>query len=214
VRRRLSLSFELPAAPAEVFAGLTSYARLIDWVPGLRSARVLAREGDIAVLELVTDGTAADPCQSTPQAQHGRAEAPAGSPLVLEIVETMPERLSFTQVDRFRGDGVSGTCELRLAAPDADHDSDRSSRPTTALDLSLSFECTAIEWLGARRAARHRLEAAGESLATRLAGPAAESPGSDQETAPTRVLEIRRHGEQLVLFIDGQHWRLEPVDRS
>jgi hypothetical protein len=190
VRRSLSLALDLPGAPAEVFARLTGYARLGGWVPGLLSARVLVREGDIAVLELIGSD--------------------ASAPLVLEVVETRPERLTFSQVDRFRGDGVSGTCELRPTA--------HGDEPATALELGLHFDCTVLAWPGARAAMRRRLEAVATALAQVLAreveDTAAHGSHTAQGTAPRTILELRRDGDRLLLWLDGRRWRLEPEERT
>ena len=43
----------------EVFALLTDYPRLCEWLPGVESARVLAREGDVVVAEVAASGLGA-----------------------------------------------------------------------------------------------------------------------------------------------------------
>ncbi len=77
----------------EIFDRLTDYPRLGEWLPGLESARVLAREGDIVVAEL------AAPELGVPS-------------LVLELVHSPPTLAQFTRVDQYRGEGTSGTWEL------------------------------------------------------------------------------------------------------
>ena len=77
----------------EVFERLTDYPRLGDWLPGVESARILAREGDVVVAEVVAPGL--------------------GAPrLVLELVHSPPGLAHFTRVDQYRGEGTSGTWEL------------------------------------------------------------------------------------------------------
>jgi hypothetical protein len=77
----------------EVFHRLTDYPRLCDWLPGVESARILAREGDVVVAEVAATGL--------------------GAPrLVLELVHSPPGLAHFTRVDQYRGEGTSGTWEL------------------------------------------------------------------------------------------------------
>lgn len=76
-----------------VFGMLTDYANLPDWLPGVDSARVLAREGDVVVAEV------AAPALAVPS-------------LVLELVHSPPAVAHFTRVDQYRGEGTSGAWEL------------------------------------------------------------------------------------------------------
>jgi hypothetical protein len=83
----------LAADRDEIFDRLTDYPRLSDWLPGVESARVLAREGDIVVAEVKAPGL--------------------GAPsLVLELVHSPPGLAQFTRVDQYSGEGTSGTWEL------------------------------------------------------------------------------------------------------
>lgn len=77
----------------KVFALLTDYGSLANWLPGVGSARELAREGDVVVAELTA------PTLGAPN-------------LVLEIVHSPPAVAHFTRVDQYRGEGTSGTWEL------------------------------------------------------------------------------------------------------
>ncbi len=77
----------------EVFARLTDYPNLKKWLPGLNDARVLAREGDVVVVEVTAPGL--------------------GVPsLVLELVHAPPSKAHFTRVDRYRGEGTTGLWAL------------------------------------------------------------------------------------------------------
>ncbi len=90
-RREISL-----AVPGEhVLALLEDYALFGEWFPGVRTATVLVREGDIAVIEAEGD-TAMTPSPSN----------------VFEIVRTGPREFVFTQVGLFREQGVSGRCRV------------------------------------------------------------------------------------------------------
>lgn len=185
MQRRLRTTIELPAGPADVFGLLTTYIRLPEWAPQLGATRVLAREGDIAIIELG-------------KADHGRA-------LVLELIETPPERISFAQVDRFRGEGVNGTCDLRR------------STHGTSLELSLRFECSPLALLSPLSELRHAIETAGQGLATTLNVGRREAEGpADAEAAPSpapvEVLTVSREGGQLRLRLLGRSWTLIEAD--
>jgi hypothetical protein len=90
---RFDWAVRLEADRDEVFDRLTDYPRLSEWLPGVESARILAREGDIVVAEVAAPGL--------------------GAPsLVLELVHSPPGLAQFTRVDQYRGEGTSGTWEL------------------------------------------------------------------------------------------------------
>lgn len=91
--RSIEAAVRLRADRDEVFALLTDYPRLCEWLPGVESARVLAREGDVVVAEVAAPGL--------------------GAPtLVLELVHSPPGLAHFTRVDQYRGEGTTGTWEL------------------------------------------------------------------------------------------------------
>ncbi len=91
--RSIEAAVRLGADRDEVFALLTDYPRLCEWLPGVESARVLAREGDVVVAEVAAPGL--------------------GAPtLVLELVHSPPGLAHFTRVDQYRGEGTTGTWEL------------------------------------------------------------------------------------------------------
>lgn len=91
--RSVDAAVRLRADRDEVFALLTDYPRLAEWLPAVASGRVLASEGDVVVAEVT---------------------APAlGAPtLVLELVHSPPNLVHFTRVDQYRGEGTSGTWKL------------------------------------------------------------------------------------------------------
>jgi hypothetical protein len=77
----------------EIFARLTDYPKLKNWLPGVNDARVLVREGDVVVVEVAAPGL--------------------GAPsLVLELVHAPPAKAHFTRVDRYRGEGTTGLWAL------------------------------------------------------------------------------------------------------
>ena len=91
--RSIEATVRLGADRDEVFALLTDYPRLCEWLPGVESARVLAREGDVVVAEVAAPGL--------------------GAPtLGLELVHSPPGLAHFTRVDQYRSEGTSGTWEL------------------------------------------------------------------------------------------------------
>jgi hypothetical protein len=91
--RSIEASVRLKGDRDEAFDRLTDYPRLRDWLSGVETARVLAREGDVVVAEVKAPGL--------------------GAPgLVLELVHSPPGLAHFTRVDQYRGEGTSGTWEL------------------------------------------------------------------------------------------------------
>ena len=91
--RSIEAVVRLEADRNEVFALLTDYPRLSDWLSGVESARVLVSEGDVVVAEVAAPGL--------------------GAPsLVLELVHSPPGLAHFTRVDQYRGEGTTGTWEL------------------------------------------------------------------------------------------------------
>ena len=95
---RVAAEQAVGATPARVFEVLADYERYPAWCPGVAAARLLAREGDVAIVEV----------QPAPG---------GGSPLVLETVATRNASLMFTQVDRERRRGLSGQIDLVPASP-------------------------------------------------------------------------------------------------
>lgn len=94
---RVVANFEMNT-PAEKIVTLASdTAKLPLWLPGVTSAEVLAREGDISVIELCG-----------PRLRNGR--------LVLECVRKSGEEIIFAEVDRWRGRGFSGSLSVRSRA--------------------------------------------------------------------------------------------------
>lgn len=77
----------------EIYDRLTDYPNLKNWLPGVNDARVLAREGDVVVVEVAAPGL----------------RAPS---LVLELVHAPPAQAYFTRVDRYRGEGTTGLWAL------------------------------------------------------------------------------------------------------
>ena len=75
------------------FAVLADYERYPEWVPGLTAARILAREGDVVVLEV-------------------RAPRFRGRKVVLELIHSPPAEILFHEVGRQGEPGIAGRCEL------------------------------------------------------------------------------------------------------
>jgi hypothetical protein len=79
-------SIPLDATPQEIYGLLTEYDKFSDWVPGIVGCRVLAREGDISVVEVET----------------------VDRSLTLELVASPPQGVQFTTVDEPKRRTVSG----------------------------------------------------------------------------------------------------------
>jgi hypothetical protein len=96
VGRSIEAAININGDINEVFTRLTDYKNLRHWLPGVKDARVLAREGDVVVVEVSAPGL--------------------GAPsLVLELVHAPPAKVHFTRVDRYRGEGTTGLWALHEA---------------------------------------------------------------------------------------------------
>ncbi len=81
-------------APRDLaFAVLADHGRYSEWLPGLAKADVLAREGDVVVLEI-------------------QAPRLAAGPIVLELIHSPPAEIRFHQVGHYGKPRVAGRCEL------------------------------------------------------------------------------------------------------
>jgi len=79
-----------------VYSALAGYRQYETWVPDIVRSRLFAREGELAIAEFIAP-------------PYGTGK------LVLEFVESAPRSVVFTQVDRFRADGVFGRFTLAAA---------------------------------------------------------------------------------------------------
>jgi hypothetical protein len=151
MRWKTSATTTLPLTRNDAYVMLTAYDQYQDWLPEVTHSRVLAREGDIAVVELVS-----------PLLMEGS--------LVLEVVHTPPEAAIFSQADRYRRRGISGGWQLR---------SDGNSQSPGSVVLSIEVEIPAnFVNPGPRQRARAAINAA---LATLHARSASLAPGISDE---------------------------------
>jgi hypothetical protein len=93
VGRTIEAAVHIDGDIDDIFARLTDYPNLKNWLPGVDDARVLVREGDVVVVEVAAP----------------RLGAPS---LVLELVHAPPAKVHFTRVDRYRGEGTTGLWAL------------------------------------------------------------------------------------------------------
>lgn len=95
MKYRVRRSSRLEASPASVWQALTDYPSFVAWVPGVSGVEVLAREGNVAIVELQRRG---------------------GPPLVLEVIEIDSEHtLRLHQTDQIRHRGLEGCISLHPA---------------------------------------------------------------------------------------------------
>jgi len=130
VGRTIEAAVHIDGDIDEIFARLTDYPNLKNWLPGVNGARVLVREGDVVVVEVAAPGL--------------------GAPsLVLELVHAPPAKAHFTRVDRYRGEGTTGLWALA--------DSDTGSGAELRVRLQPG---AGLVGLGGRRRFREGLEKA------------------------------------------------------
>lgn len=100
MRFTATISAYIKAPQPVVYSVLTGYRQFETWVPDVTRSRLFAREGELAIAEFIA-----------PRYGHEK--------LVLEFVESPSTSVVFTQVDRFRKDGIFGRFELAPADDDA-----------------------------------------------------------------------------------------------
>lgn len=94
VQRRTRTDCSLEAPRERAFAVLADEPRYPEWLPGVEEAHVLARDGDVAVVEI--------------RAPRFRAEK-----VVLELIYSPPAEIRFRQVGGYGRPAIAGRCELR-----------------------------------------------------------------------------------------------------
>lgn len=95
MRRRFSIARSLSCDLPRLWRCFEHPEVFLTQVPPLRTAKILAQEADVSVLEIEYEG--------------------AKDPLTLELVVSGPSKLVFYQVDRLRGQGVEGEISLTEA---------------------------------------------------------------------------------------------------
>ena len=166
-----------------VFSVLTGYRQYEMWVPDVTSSRLLAREGELAIAELI-------------------APPYGDEKLVLELIQSPMDRVVFTQVDRYRQDGIFGHFELAGA--------DDGSGTLVQAELGARV---GLLRLRCRRRLKRVLENTLEALADRalklMTSGLAETP--DQRA---KLLEIEISGKEVTLRVGGDTYELVRRNRE
>lgn len=163
-------TIDIGAPRSTVYDVVAAVEELPSWLPPLAGTRVLAAEGDVRIVEIT---------------------GPSEGRVVVELVESAPRSLLFTQVDRDRRRGISG--EVRL----------EESHPGTVVRVRLTVPAPLWRPGVARRNRRSLLEAL-EALRRRC---------SREEPAPEsrRLLSIRRRADgRLELWLEGAIYDMIP----
>jgi uncharacterized protein YndB with AHSA1/START domain len=178
VRLTVSASTYIKAPRRVVYSALTAYRHYEAWVPDIVRSRLFAREGELAIAEFISP-------------PYGRGK------LVLEFVESAPTSVVFTQVDRFRQDGLFGQFELTAAK----HDSG------TLVKALLGSRVGVLRLLGCRRRLRVVLERTMTALTSR-ALKLLTSGLSDVPDQRAKVLELEIGGHEVSLRVGGTTYEL------
>lgn len=153
-----------------VYSALTGYRQFELWVPDITRSRLLAREGELAIAQFIAP-------------PYGREK------LDLELIESPTDSVIFTQVDRYRQDGIFGRFELAGA------DEGAGTLVTGLLGAKVG-----LHRLACRKRLRVVLERTLEALADRalklLTSGLSEAP--DQRA---KLLEIQITGKQATLRV-------------
>ncbi len=166
------------------FAVLAGYRSYRDWMPDVLESRLLAAEGDIAIVELVA-----------PEYTKGK--------FILEFIDSPADWLVFRQVDRHRRTGLAGRWDLE----------ERDGGSGVVIRGSLSLRNSFFKFFSGRRlqrALQGTLEALG-SRALRLAahGAAGEELGKRKvfgliRTADSLEIEFDGRTYNLVRQAGGE----------
>lgn len=137
----------------EVFAILTDYASHVDWMPGVASAEVLAREESTGIV-------------------WAEFLSPALKPekYVLEFVESPPGAIAFQEVGTYRSRGLAGEWGLESAGQG-------EVRVRGALRWRTSFWRRLADRRAARRLLQAQLAAVQEAVALARGESTASGPG-------------------------------------
>jgi hypothetical protein len=177
MRFTASTSAFIRAPQSVVYSALAGYRQYEQWLPNVTRSRLLAREGELVIAELIAP-------------PYGREK------LVLEFVQSPQDSLVFTQVDRYRQDGIFGHFELGSADGGAG----------TLVRATLGAR-VGPHRLGCSRRLRRVLESTLEALADRalklLTSGLAEMP--DQRA---KLLEIRIAGSKVTMQVGGNTYEL------
>jgi hypothetical protein len=119
------------------FAVLAGYGSYRDWMPDVLESRLLAAEGDIAIVELVA-----------PEFKRGK--------FILEFVDSSDDWLIYRQIDRYRRTGLGGRWDLE----------ERDGGSGVVVRGSMSLR-TSIFRFGSGRRLRQVLDGTLEALASR-----------------------------------------------
>ena len=178
MRATAAASTWIKAPRATVSSILTDVRRYQGWLPDVTRSRLLAREGGVAIAELV-------------------APIYGNEKILLEMVESTGS-VRFTQVDRYREEGLSGHWTIE--------DTERGEGIVLALTLVMRRR-----WLGP--ACRRRLRAVADRTvsavgdrALRLA--AGRVPGRLRERR--EILAIERSADGLRVRLDGREYEWPP----
>jgi len=177
MRFTASTSAYIKAPQPIVYSVLTGYRQFETWVPDITRSRLFAREGELAIAEFI---------------------APPYGPekLVLEFVESPSNSVVFTQVDRFRKDGIFGRFELSPADDDAG---------TTV--RALLGARAGVYRLGCRKRLRQALERTMAALADRALKLLA-SGLADVRDQRAKLLELEITGKEVTLRLGDVTYEL------
>jgi hypothetical protein len=180
MRFTAAASCHVKAPERVVYSVLTGYREYQSWVPDVVRSRLFAREGEIAIAEFI----------SPPY---------GGEKLLLEFVESPRASIVFTQVDRFRRDGIFGRFDLESA-----HEGEG-----VVVKGRLGLR-GGIRRLGCRRRLRHVLDRTLEALTDRALKLLA-SGLSEMPRQRVKLLEIETGRERATLRVGLRTYELRRV---
>ena len=181
MRYAASASSWIKAPQATVYSILSEYRWYETWLPDVTRSRLLAREGGVSIVELI-------------------APAWGAEKILLEMVES-PESIAFTQIDRYREEGLNGNWRI---AP-----TERGEGVVVHIRLALRYRPFSLR---CRRRLRTVLDRTLAALGDRALRSLANG-GPDMSADRRLIVEIAQSSDGLVVSLGEDVYDLVKRER-
>lgn len=182
MRYAATASSWIKAPRSTVLSILCGYREYEAWLPEVTRSRLLAREGGVAVAELI-------------------APVWGSEKILLEMVES-PDSIAFTQIDRYRETGLTGSWRLTPT--------EKGEGVIVQAALALTHRPFSLRCRKRIRVVLERsLSALGDRALRALAHDASGGPMDKR-----RILELVRNGDRLVVTLEDRVYELSGRPRT
>ena len=183
MQRAVEVSAHLTGTREELYSILADISHYARWVPGLELSRILAREGDITIVEL-------------------RGSRFGDHTFNFELIRSLPKAIVFRQIDSLDGPDISGKWSVGETEPGPG-----SAR--TLVRLQAQVDTPLLE-LGSRRRIRSALRAGLDALEIRRRHLGSARPAA--RAGRQKVLEVVREADGLRVWYLGESFRMPKED--